>query len=128
MKRKTIICALFLGITSVILGAFASHGLKKIISPEAIHSFEIGVRYQMYHALFLLFVGLSGLSQVQKKWILGLTLTGILFFSGTIYGLATNSVSSFFDFTKIALITPMGGFLLIFAWTLTIILYFRQKK
>ncbi|GIZ15611.1 DUF423 domain-containing protein [Capnocytophaga catalasegens] len=128
MNRKILVVAAFLGVTAIILGAFGAHGLRKIVDSESVASFEVGVRYQMYHALFLLFIGNSSLSETQKQYIFGITLIGILLFSGSIYGLATNEWSYFFDFKKIALLTPVGGLLLIIAWTLTIILFFRQKK
>lgn len=128
MNKKILVTATFLGAFSIVLGAFGAHGLKKLVDTNAIASFEVGVRYQMYHALFLLFIGSCSLTEKQKRLIFRLTLWGIIFFSGSIYGLATNSLQTFFDFKKIALVTPLGGLLLIGAWTLTIILFFRQKN
>jgi uncharacterized membrane protein YgdD (TMEM256/DUF423 family) len=75
----------------------------------------------MYHAFLLLVLGsTSFLSNSYKSVVYYLTVIGILFFSGSIYGLATNSLSSF-DFTSIALITPFGGLLFILAWVLMFI-------
>ncbi|MBI4557717.1 MAG: DUF423 domain-containing protein, partial [Candidatus Hydrogenedentes bacterium] len=53
-----------LGASSVILGAFAAHGLKQRLSPEMLSVFEVGVRYQMYHALAMLAVTLA----VPRLW------------------------------------------------------------
>lgn len=128
MNRKILITGVFLGLTAVILGAFGAHGLKKIISADAVQTFEIGVKYQMYHALLLLFIGLSPLEHTQKRNIFALLLTGIICFSGSIYALATNELLWFFDFKKIALVTPLGGSLLILGWTLTLIYLFRNKN
>lgn len=57
MNKKIITVAAVLGAIAIVLGAFGAHGLKKLISPESIVVFETGVKYQMYHALFLLFLG-----------------------------------------------------------------------
>jgi len=116
MNKPIVVTGLLLGLTGIILGAFAAHGLEPLLTAEAIRSFETGVRYQMYHALLLLVLGTS--THLSTKWqevVFGLVLTGVICFSGSIYGLATNVLSSF-DFKKIALITPVGGFLLILAW------------
>jgi uncharacterized membrane protein YgdD (TMEM256/DUF423 family) len=116
MNKTIIITALMLGLSGIILGAFAAHGLESLISTDAIRTFETGVRYQIYHALFLLFIGaLTNLPNKYQKTVFGLVLTGVIFFSGSIYGLATNNLSGF-DFKRIAFITPVGGFLLISGW------------
>lgn len=128
MNKTILVTASILGITGIILGAFASHGLKQLIPIEAIQTFETGVKYQMYHALFLLVVGSSGMVQPKfKKIIFYFTLIGIIFFSGSIYGLATNSVTSF-DFKSIGFITPIGGLLLIMAWTALLINFLKNGK
>src|SRR5690606_4536705 len=128
MNKPILVIATLMGIIAIILGAFAAHGLKQLISPEAILTFETGVKYEMYAALFLLMVGTSQMVQEKsKRLILWLTLLGILFFSGSIYGLATNELSMF-DFKTIAFITPIGGFLLILAWTFLLINFLKLKK
>lgn len=127
MNRKLFISASLLGVIAVIVGAFAAHGLKPLISFEAMQSFETGVRYQMYHAFLLLFVGLSAtLPETVKKGILYLVLLGVVLFSGSIYGLATDTLTSF-NFKSIALVTPVGGLLLISAWIVMLISFVRIK-
>ena len=59
MSKKVISTAALLGMIAIILGAFGAHALKKVLSTEQLVTFETGVRYQMYHALFLLFIGLN---------------------------------------------------------------------
>ncbi len=128
MNKKILITAAILGLLSVIFGAFGAHGLKALISEESLTSFETGVRYQMYHALLLLFVGMvSFISVKSKKIIYYLTLVGVIFFSGSIYGLATNELTSF-DFKTIALITPVGGLLLILSWVVLLISIIKSKE
>ena len=116
MDRKIISTGAVLGMIAIILGAFGAHALKKVLSMEELSTFETGVRYQMYHALFLMLIGIiNELSQKAKKIIYNLVVFGVLLFSGSIYLLATNSLTSF-DFKVIGFITPIGGFLLILAW------------
>lgn len=125
MNKKLLITGSILGLISIILGAFGAHGLKALVSAENIQTFETGVRYQMYHALLLLFVGSSSFIQPKTKTLIFyFTLIGIVFFSGSIYGLATNSLTSF-DFTSIAIITPVGGLLLILAWVILLINFLK---
>jgi uncharacterized membrane protein YgdD (TMEM256/DUF423 family) len=111
----------------IVLGAFGAHGLGKLVDADAIKSFETGVRYQIYHAFFLLILGgTSFVSLKSKKVIFYLISVGVIFFSGSIYGLATNSISSF-DFKTIVRITPIGGLLLIVAWIVMLIDIIRNK-
>ena len=127
MERKIIASAAFLGLTAIILGAFGAHALKNYLSPEQLISFETGVKYQMYHALFLLFLGLNNhLTSKTKKTILIFTILGIIFFSGSIYLLATNALTSF-DFKVIGFITPIGGLLLIVAWSILMLQFLKKK-
>lgn len=128
MDRKIILIAAVLGAIAIVLGAFGAHGLKQLISPESITVFETGVKYQMYHALFLLFLGTTSLvSDKVKNTILILVVTGVAFFSGSIYFLACNSLFSF-DFKKIGIITPIGGLLLIGAWITLFLHLIKQKR
>ena len=93
MSKKIITTATLLGMIAIILGAFGAHALKKVLSTEELVTFETGVRYQMYHALFLLFIGLStSLSEKSQKIIYYLTVSGVFLFSGSIYLLATNAI------------------------------------
>ena len=127
MNKTLLITGAILGVLGIILGAFAAHGLEKLVDADAIKSFETGVRYQLYHAFFLLILGsTSFLSLKAKKTIFYLVLFGVIFFSVSIYGLATNSLSSF-DFKTIAFITPLGGLLQIAAWMVMLIGIIRNK-
>lgn len=128
MNKNILIGGSILGILGIILGAFAAHGLEKLVDAEAINTFETGVRYQIYHAFFLLILGGTSFVDLKtKKIVFYLVLVGVLFFSGSIYGLATNELSGF-DFKTIAMITPIGGLLLITAWVLMLIGVIRNKN
>ena len=117
MDKKILLTAVFIGLLAIILGAFGAHALKKTLSVEQLQSFEVGVRYQMYHALFLLFIGtFAFLDEKERMIIFWLTISGVLLFSGSIYLLATNGITNMK--TKfLGPITPIGGFLLISAWS-----------
>lgn len=127
MNKQLLSLGTFLGLTAVILGAFGAHGLKELISVEQIATFETGVRYQMYHALFLILVGsLTVIDVKTKKTIFYLVLIGVLLFSGSIYALATNNLTGF-NFRTIGFITPIGGLFLIISWLLLLIKFLKSK-
>jgi uncharacterized membrane protein YgdD (TMEM256/DUF423 family) len=116
MEKKIISTASIFGMIAIILGAFGAHALKKVLSVEQIATFETGVRYQMYHALFLLFIGTTTLiNQKTKKRIYNLVVFGVIFFSVSLYFLAVNSLTHI-DFKLMGIITPIGGIFLISAW------------
>ncbi|MBP6754720.1 MAG: DUF423 domain-containing protein [Bacteroidia bacterium] len=128
MDKKIISTGALFGMIAIILGAFGAHALKKVLSLEQLSTFETGVRYQMYHALFLLFIGLvNDLSQKDKKTIYFLVLFGVILFSGSIYLLATNDLTSF-DFKTIGFVTPIGGLLLILAWGVLLMNFINKKS
>jgi uncharacterized membrane protein YgdD (TMEM256/DUF423 family) len=128
MDKKIFGAASFFGMTAIVLGAFGAHALKKVLSVDQLVTFETGVKYQMYHALFLLFLGLNNhLSYKIKKTILVLTILGIIFFSGSIYLLATDSLNDF-NFKIIGFITPIGGLLLIVSWAILMIHFLKKKS
>lgn len=126
MQKLTLIIGAVYGLLSIILGAFGAHAFKKILSAEKLISFEIGVKYQMYSALFLLIVGFFLKFETgTEKWVSWLMILGTLFFSGSIYFLSfqeTWGVSLRF----LGPITPIGGFLMIMSWLL-LIFYFIKK-
>lgn len=103
------------GALAVVFGAFAAHGLKGRLDPRMLAVFEIGVRYQMYHALALVAVAAGA----AKLWSHSLTATacwawilGITLFSGSLYLLALTGVR------WIGFITPFGGVSFIVGWAL----------
>lgn len=127
MNNKSISTGALFGMIAIILGAFGAHALKKVLLPEQLITFETGVRYQMYHALFLLFIGMStDLSAKTKNIINYLVVFGIILFSGSIYLLATNTLTSF-DFKVIGFVTPIGGLLLVVAWSVLLLHYLKKK-
>ncbi|QDO93737.1 DUF423 domain-containing protein [Formosa sediminum] len=120
MTQHTIIAtAALFGMLSVIFGAFGAHALKKKLTTEQLHSFEIGVKYQMYHALALLAIGL-GFNTMLPASIYWCFTIGIVLFSFSIYGLVLSDARG----KKIKLfgpITPLGGLLLVIGWFLLLL-------
>jgi uncharacterized membrane protein YgdD (TMEM256/DUF423 family) len=105
----------FFGLLAVILGALGAHALKSVLTPEQMVSYDTGVRFQMYHALLLLFVGLLYhiLPDIKFKGMTtGMLIAGVLCFSGSIYLLTLLRLKA------VALATPLGGLLLIIGWLL----------
>ncbi|MBN8588226.1 MAG: DUF423 domain-containing protein [Rhodothermia bacterium] len=111
-KLFLVVGALLAGI-SVAIGAFGAHGLKSMVTPERLQVFEIGVRYQMYHALALLFVGWTMRTASVDLLLVGwLFIAGIALFSGSLYILVLG------DFARLGMVTPLGGVAMIAAWVI----------
>lgn len=98
---------------AIALGAFGAHGLEEQISEHYLEVFETGVRYHMYGALGLMLVALlDKLAGWNRKVLTGgrLILAGTLIFSLSLYILATTG------FTKLGMVTPIGGLFLLAGW------------
>lgn len=114
-----------MGLSAVILGAFGAHALKESLTVAELQSFETGVRYQMYHAIVLLFVNTYvGFSLKQKNIISYLFFLGVLFFSGSIYVIQLTNITA----KSIWFITPLGGLFFIIAWISMIIIFVKKFK
>tara|TARA_R110002049_G_scaffold53081_6_gene148775 strand:+ start:570 stop:938 length:369 start_codon:yes stop_codon:yes gene_type:complete len=106
------------GMLSVIFGAFGAHALKKILTTDQLHSFEVGVKYQMYHAIVLLAIGYGqGPMTAAIYWCF---VIGILLFSFSIYGLILSDAKGK-KLKFLGPITPIGGLLLVTGWLLLIV-------
>ncbi|WP_159022713.1 DUF423 domain-containing protein [Formosa sp. L2A11] len=105
--------ALF-GMLAVIFGAFGAHALKKVLTPEQLQSFEVGVKYQMYHAIVLLVLGL-GFKDMLPTTIYWCFTIGIFLFSFSIYGLVLSDAKGK-KLKFLGPITPLGGLLLVSGW------------
>ncbi len=97
---------------TVITGAFAAHALKTRLSPDMFQTFEVAVRYQMYHALGLIAVAWAA-SQWSNQLITAsgwLFVAGIVIFSGSLYILSLTGIR------WLGAITPIGGVAFIIGW------------
>ena len=121
--NKNITIGSLLGGFAIVLGAFGAHALKNKLAPEALHSFETAVRYQIYHVFLILFVNLSQeLNNDIKSKISWLIFIGIFLFSGSIYAIHLVSIPA----KTIWFVTPLGGLVLVAAWLITAF-YFGKK-
>jgi uncharacterized membrane protein YgdD (TMEM256/DUF423 family) len=128
MHRTFLILASILGALSVILGAFGAHALKKMVSAEAVATFETGVRYQFYH-IFALFVVAILYEKFPNRWMVwsgDCFLLGILLFSGSLYVLTALDATQNVGLRKIGIITPIGGLFFVAGWILMIAGFFRR--
>ena len=111
----------------VLLGALGSHYVKSILSPESLNSFEVGVRYLIYHGLGMLVLsGIEFPSTKTKKYVYFLMLYGTIVFSLSIIILSFKNQLPF-SLTWLGPITPLGGVALITAWILTTLAYVKKK-
>ncbi len=114
MHKSFLKSASLLAALTVLLGAFAAHGLKKILNDAAIAVFETGVRYQFYHTigLFIIAILYKEFPVKMMRWAGRCMMAGIALFSGSLYLLSvTNNTVPI-----IGIITPFGGVLFVFAW------------
>ena len=113
MHRIFLLLSSILGILSVAIGAFGAHGLRKLLEANGRQeTFETAVKYQFYHTLALLLLGilLQTMAHKSLEWAGWLFLAGILIFSGSLYALCLTNV------TKWGAVTPIGGLFLIAGW------------
>lgn len=127
MKQIVLIIGGIYGMLSIILGAFGAHAFKNLLTPDKLDSFEVGVRYQMYHAIVLLIIGLFlNLETSIEKSTAWSIIIGTFLFSVSIYLLA------FAEYWKINLkflgpVTPLGGLFMIAGWALLIISFVKTR-
>ncbi|MBV1882136.1 MAG: DUF423 domain-containing protein [Pseudomonadales bacterium] len=113
------------GFFSVLLGAFAAHGLKQRLTEKALSTFQTGVDYQMYHSLGLVLLGLLMFQwpeRVLLKWSSLSMMMGMLLFSGSLYVLAISGIS------RLGIVTPFGGLLFLIAWFLLSLTAFNEGR
>tara|TARA_B100001013_G_scaffold333324_1_gene250200 strand:- start:578 stop:952 length:375 start_codon:yes stop_codon:yes gene_type:complete len=93
-------------------GAFGAHILKHKLSAEMLNVFEVGVRYQMYHAFGLIVLGLAIDRWMEEdlQWSGWMWLIGIVLFSGSLYVYCLTGIGFWVG------ITPFGGICLISGW------------
>ncbi|MEO2050900.1 MAG: DUF423 domain-containing protein [Allomuricauda sp.] len=109
--------ALF-GLLAVVFGAFGAHALKSKLTPELLHSFETGVKYQMYHAIVLLVLGFNlGFDNALDAAIVNCFIFGTLLFSFSIYALCLSAAKGE-KLRFLGPVTPIGGLLLVAGWAL----------
>lgn len=125
MNRKILIFATISGLCAVALGAFGAHRLKELLSSQMLSAFETGVRYQFYHTLALLFVALAANDNKMLNRAATFFMTGIILFSGSIYGMALSSIGGN-TWAWLGPVTPVGGLCFMTGWLFLIIHAFKK--
>ncbi len=116
--QKSIVTGAILGSLSVALGAFGTHMLRPLLEVHYMEVFETAVRYQMYHAIAFILLGLTIQHKPLPKYIYTLFLIGISIFTLTLYGIVIGSMQANNPLKWLGAITPLGGASLISAWVL----------
>lgn len=130
MHKGFLQTAAILGALAVALGAFGAHGLKKIVPPETVTTFETGVRYQFYHVFALLAVAiLFGSFPGKNLQYAGICfIAGIVLFSGSLYILTALQATKTVGLRGIGAITPIGGLFFIIGWIFLFLAVLGAKK
>ena len=115
MSRYLVIAGL-LGATGVAAGAFGAHALQASVSSERVDIWETAAQYHLIHAAVILALALHSQPD-ESRWrlpMMGFT-AGVVLFSFSLYALVLT------DFTRLAMITPFGGLLLMLSWLMVAI-------
>ena len=130
MHKGFLKVAALTGSLSVVLGAFAAHSLRGMISDHALATFETGVRYQFYHAFALLMTGIlyKDFKFNTTVWAGRLFIAGIILFSGSLYCLTSVQAAVQPGYKWIGAITPVGGLCFITGWILLLLSFFRKQS
>ncbi|HTT01096.1 MAG TPA: DUF423 domain-containing protein [Steroidobacteraceae bacterium] len=97
---------------ATVLGAFGAHALQTRLPVERLQVYETAVRYQFYHALGVLTLGVVALTidTTLIRWSAALLIAGICIFSGSLYALCFGAPRA------LGIVTPLGGLALIAGW------------
>jgi uncharacterized membrane protein YgdD (TMEM256/DUF423 family) len=122
IQRKFLIIGSLMAILAVGLGAFAAHGLKPHLTEYQISIFETGTRYHFYHTFAILWIALLAdkLPSPKLNAIGWLFTIGIVFFSGSLYLLATRELIGI-HWAFLGPMTPLGGLLFIIGWVILLV-------
>ena len=127
MNNKLISIAALLAFLAVALGAFGAHTLNELLTTERLNSFETGVRYQFFHSLALLMIGLNA-NKLNSTALIGkFMLIGIMFFSFSLYLLSLQELIGI-NLSLLGPITPIGGILLMISWLILIIKNYKKTQ
>ncbi len=116
-QKLTLLIGAILGLLGVALGAFGAHALKNLLTQNGrFDTYELAVRYQFYHSLALLFIGIlmGQHSSTIMNWSSLSIFVGVILFSGSLYLFALTNATAF------AMITPIGGLFLLSGWVLLV--------
>ena len=114
MEKLFVMAGALSAFVGVAAGAFGAHALKTRLSPDMMAVFEVGVRYQMYHAFALI-----AAAWVINRWPSGAaSAAGVLFIAGTVLFSGSLYLLSLTGVRWLGAITPLGGAAWLAAWLL----------
>ena len=130
MNNKFLKVGAFLAAITVVFGAFAAHAIKSRVTADVLAIFETGVKYQMYHALALLFIGIlyKEFPYTSMKWAGNLFFAGIILFSGSLYLLTFFKANGNENMLWLGAVTPFGGAAFITGWCFVLKSFYRKKN
>jgi len=120
-EKRSILLGILLLFLAIALGAFGAHGIKNLVGPDQVASYNTGVRYQFYHGFAILIT-----AWLAEKWIspkassrvVWFFLIGILLFSGSIYLLSLREVLGIEHWKFLGPMTPIGWISFLVGWAL----------
>ena len=112
MSKVFLVMGSILSLIGVAAGAFGAHGLRESLSSESLHTFEIAVRYQMYHSFALIVAGWALDKYERRQFVKAgwLFLSGVALFSGSLYILVLTGAK------WLGAVTPFGGLAFLTGW------------
>ncbi len=123
MNKLFLLSGAVLGFLGVGLGAFGAHALKSMLeASNRLETYETAVKYQFYHASFLILIGLlsKDFTASTLKYSGYTTLAGVIIFSGSLYIICFTGIKAF------GAVAPIGGTLLLAGWALLFITIFKS--
>ena len=128
LEQRILKTATLLIVIGIVFGALGAHALEKVLSVAKLASYEVGVKYQMYHGIALLaLVALSDKIKFSLKIVYRLLISGVIIFSGSIYLLVFQELFG----VKLGMIfgplTPIGGLLMIVGWIVLLVKLIKAK-
>jgi len=128
LDKKMVVAASILILLGIVFGALGAHVLEKILTQKQLGSFEVAVKYQLYHGLaFLALVSLSHKLDFSLRIIFNCIFLGVIVFSGSIYLLILQSELKLKLGMFFGPLTPIGGIIMIVGWMMFIVKLFRSK-
>ena len=125
MQKIVLLTAAILGGVSVGIGAFGAHALRATLEANGrLETFETAVKYQFYHTLALLAIGILMYHIPDKRlgYAAVAMVGGVFIFSGSLYILCLT------DTRWWGAITPFGGVLLMVGWILLVLSIYQNYK
>jgi len=122
MGNRIIFSGSLLAALAVIAGAFGAHALKEILNTSYMKTYETAVTYHFFHAFAIMLCGLliNGSNSARIRLAFRLFFAGICLFSGSLYVLSLMVSLGYTSFSRIGMITPLGGLCFISGWLMVV--------